>query len=180
MHSLEYREKYIKHHLAMKTILSVKRPRCTTRWILMLVLTFMFGLTGVNGTYPVDPPSPPQLLSNGDDPKESVEMYIHNSEVMIFAKSYCPYCKRTRRLFDQIMRENANLDVIVNIVDLDSMEGQDGPLIQKALFELTGQRTVPNVFVGGKHVGGNDDMHALHHSGKLLAALEEIASTREL
>jgi glutaredoxin 3 len=37
--------------------------------------------------------------------------------------------------------------------DLDTMDG--GADIQSALLELTGQKTVPNVFIHGKHLGGN-------------------------
>ena len=39
--------------------------------------------------------------------------------------------------------------------------------MQNALEELTGQRTVPNVFIGQKHIGGNSDVQALSSSGKL-------------
>jgi hypothetical protein len=40
------------------------------------------------------------------------------------------------------------------------------------LTEKTGQRTVPSVWVGGKHIGGCDDTHALHSSGKLVPMIE--------
>lgn len=38
----------------------------------------------------------------------------------------------------------------------------DGSDIQDALYEITGQRTVPNVFIAGEHIGGNSDLQALH------------------
>jgi len=44
---------------------------------------------------------------------------------------------------------------------------KDGSAIQNTLAEITGQRTVPNVWVKGKFIGGNDDIHALLRSGKL-------------
>ena len=43
----------------------------------------------------------------------------------------------------------------------------NGSDIQNNLAQMTGQRTVPSVWVKGKHVGGNDDAHALFRSGKL-------------
>ncbi|CAI0456174.1 unnamed protein product [Linum tenue] len=49
----------------------------------------------------------------------------------------------------------------------------DGAEIQAALAQLTGQRTVPNVFIGGKHIGGCDDTMALNKSGKLVPLLTE-------
>ena len=46
-------------------------------------------------------------------------------------------------------------------------EDEDGPAIQAALLEVTGQRTVPNIFVGGRHIGGNDDAQAKAAAGEL-------------
>ena len=51
-------------------------------------------------------------------------------------------------------------------------EISDGAALQAALLEYTGQRTVPNVFVNGEHLGGNDDTHRAAASGKLAALLE--------
>lgn len=48
----------------------------------------------------------------------------------------------------------------------------DGADIQGSLLELSGQRTVPNVFIKGKHVGGNDDCQGLAKSGKLAEMLK--------
>lgn len=49
----------------------------------------------------------------------------------------------------------------------------DGSALQAALHDWTGQRTVPNVFIGGKHVGGCDDTVRLHQEGKLVPMLTE-------
>ncbi|CAM9197925.1 unnamed protein product, partial [Ectocarpus fasciculatus] len=70
------------------------------------------------------------------------------NKVVIFSKSYCPFCKRTKKLFE-------NLHIEYKAFELDEMtEGAD---IQRLLLSKTGQRTVPNVFVSGQHLGGNDD-----------------------
>ena len=72
------------------------------------------------------------------------------------------HCKRTKALLEKLhleMDEGWKYDT----VNLDLMPGGDGPRIQDALLRLTGQRTVPNIFVGGTHVGGNSDLQALHH-----------------
>ena len=39
--------------------------------------------------------------------------------------------------------------------------------MQEELFKMTGQKTVPNIFINGKHVGGNSDLVALEKSGEL-------------
>ena len=38
----------------------------------------------------------------------------------------------------------------------------DGPLIQMELLKQTGQKTVPNTFIGGRHIGGNSELQELH------------------
>jgi len=54
------------------------------------------------------------------------------------------------------------------IFELDLMEGEEGALIQAYLAEKTGQRTVPNVFIGQKHIGGSDKLAELHEAGELV------------
>ena len=49
-----------------------------------------------------------------------------------------------------------------------SLNLENGPAIQDKLQELTGQRTVPNVFIHGKHIGGADNTMKLHEEGKLM------------
>ena len=56
-------------------------------------------------------------------------------------------------------------------MELDQRE--DGAAVQSALAELTGQRTVPNVFIKGKHLGGNDDTQRANSDGSLLQMLSE-------
>jgi glutaredoxin 3 len=63
------------------------------------------------------------------------------------------------------------MDVEFLVLELDQM-GNEGIEIQRALFELTNQKSVPNVFVSGKHVGGNDDTHAAARKGTLQEMLK--------
>ena len=60
---------------------------------------------------------------------------------------------------------------ILDIVDLDLLPADDGPKIQAELAELTGQRTVPNIFIGGTPVGGNSDLQTMHFQEKELTPL---------
>lgn len=57
------------------------------------------------------------------------------------------------------------------MIELDLMPGSDGTELQLALALKTGQRTVPNVFVNGDHLGGNDDTQAAFRAGELQAML---------
>ena len=83
--------------------------------------------------------------------------------MVVFSKSHCPYCMATKSLFKR-------MKVDAEVIELDKTQG--GDVIQKELYKLTGQRSVPNVFVGGKHVGGNDDTQAAAKSGKLQELLK--------
>lgn len=55
---------------------------------------------------------------------------------------------------------------------------RDGQVIQLALYDKTGQRTVPNIFVQGNHIGGNSDLQSLHEQGKLRPMLHKIANAK--
>jgi glutaredoxin 3 len=57
------------------------------------------------------------------------------------------------------------MNIPAKIIELDTMD--NGSEVQAALLEISGQRTVPNVFIKGKHLGGNDDSQAAARSGKL-------------
>jgi len=50
---------------------------------------------------------------------------------------------------------------------------ENGPQFQNALYELTGQRTVPNVFVKGQHIGGSDAVAAALANGRITEILSE-------
>ncbi|KAI9995294.1 hypothetical protein PInf_012346 [Phytophthora infestans] len=96
--------------------------------------------------------------------KETVEAKISSTPVVVYSKSYCPYCTKTKTLLTQL---GAKYDV----VELDQVAG--GSEQQDALEQITGQSTVPNVFVGGKSIGGNSDVQKLHKAGNLEPLLEQ-------
>ncbi|XP_020088342.1 glutaredoxin-like [Ananas comosus] len=89
---------------------------------------------------------------------------VASTPVVVFSKTYCPYCNQVKQLLAQL---GANFKAIE--LDVES----DGSEIQSALLAWTGQRTVPNVFIGGKHIGGCDTVTAKHNEGKLVPLLTE-------
>ena len=98
------------------------------------------------------------MAGAADDPAAFVKSTVASDKVVVFSKTTCPFCRKTKDLFD-------GLDVKYTAVELDEME--NGPAVQDALLASSGQRTVPNVFIGGVHLGGNDDTQAAAASGKL-------------
>lgn len=82
-------------------------------------------------------------------------------KVVVFSKSFCPYCMKTKEL----LKKSEFANVSVEIFELDKMP--QGPAVQSTLAEITGQRTVPSVWVNGEFVGGNDVTQGLYKSGEL-------------
>lgn len=92
------------------------------------------------------------------EPSDFVNSEIGSTNVVVFSKTYCPFCKATKSLME-------DLKIDAKIIELDEID--NGAAIQDALKDLTGQRTVPNVFIKGQHLGGNDVTQAAAKSGKL-------------
>jgi glutaredoxin 3 len=78
----------------------------------------------------------------------------------MYTTQVCPYCVRAKALLKQ--RGVEQIDEIR--VDLD-------PAQRDTMISLTGRRTVPQIFIGDKHVGGCDDLMALDQRGGLLPLL---------
>lgn len=96
--------------------------------------------------------------------KDFVTQTIAENRVVIFSKSYCPYCKRAKDLFATNFP-----DLHVKVLELDLRD--DGPDIQGYLSQLTNQRTVPSIFINQKHIGGNDNLQAMHKKDGVKALL---------
>jgi glutaredoxin 3 len=88
-------------------------------------------------------------------PKDIVEGAVAKGQVVIFSKSWCPHSKNAKTL---IAKEYSEAELTVFELD----ERDDGAALQDYLAEKTGQRTVPNVFIKQKHIGGNDNLQGLH------------------
>ncbi|EOD52910.1 putative glutaredoxin protein [Neofusicoccum parvum] len=83
--------------------------------------------------------------------KTKAQGIIDDNAVAVFSKSYCPYCRATKSLLSE-------LGAKYYAIELDQVD--DGAAIQDALEEITGQRSVPNIFIDKKHIGGNSDLQS--------------------
>ncbi|KAL4811489.1 thioredoxin-like protein [Aspergillus unguis] len=86
------------------------------------------------------------------DAKIKAQKIIDENGVVVFSKSYCPYCKASKDLLTQ-------LGAKYHTLELDQTDGGDA--LQNALQEISGQRTVPNIYISQKHIGGNSDLQGL-------------------
>jgi glutaredoxin 3 len=85
------------------------------------------------------------------------------NDVRMYTTQVCPYCQRAKMLLKQ--RGVAQIEEIR--IDLD-------PEQRDRMVELTGRRTVPQIFIGQTHVGGCDDLMALDQRGGLLPLLASV------
>ncbi|KAI9513104.1 thioredoxin-like protein [Russula earlei] len=109
-------------------------------------------------------PASGQLKGKAMAAKDLVNKTIAENRVVIFSKSHCPYCRRAKDLFATKFPDEQ-----VKVLELDLRD--DGPDVQGHLAQLTNQRSVPNIFINQKHIGGNDDLQALHQKDGVKALL---------
>lgn len=78
------------------------------------------------------------------------------NEVTIYTAAGCAYCVRAEQLLQRKGVQRLNKVR----VDLD-------PAAMDRMVQLSGRRTVPQIFIGAYHVGGSDELHAMERQGRL-------------
>ncbi|KAH9450459.1 hypothetical protein MJO29_014586 [Puccinia striiformis f. sp. tritici] len=106
--------------------------------------------------------------------KEEVDEAIRSNPILIYSKTYCPHSQRAKRMISSIPSKISNPKVI----ELDSL-GQAGVDMQSYLFELTRQRTVPNIFIHQNHIGGADDLSHLNDAGVLRSLVTTVPAAKK-
>ena len=84
------------------------------------------------------------------------------SKVVIYTTGVCPFCIMAKQLFDDI-------GVIYKEIRVDQHTE-----IRVEMIQRSGRRTVPQVFIGDRHIGGCDDAQSALQSGELKIWLEEV------
>ena len=78
-----------------------------------------------------------------------------NAKVVVYSKAQCPYCKMAKELL-----QSRNIAFEEIRVDLDNSKLEE-------MLRLSNKRTVPQIFINDKSIGGYDDLAALVKAGKL-------------
>jgi glutaredoxin 3 len=73
----------------------------------------------------------------------------------MYMTGWCPYCQRAKQLL-------TGKNVAFKEIDVD-----DDARLREEMTERSGRRTVPQIFIGDRHVGGFDDLYALDVTGEL-------------
>ncbi len=86
------------------------------------------------------------------------------NNIDIYTKTYCPFCKRAKALLD------------AKGVSYRELEVSTDQALQQQMRERSGRRTVPQVFINNRHIGGSDDLIEANNSGLLDELLGQQAS----
>jgi glutaredoxin 3 len=81
--------------------------------------------------------------------------------VKMYLTSWCPYCNRAKALLQQR-----------GVTEIEEIDLDEQPQERPGMVKLTGRTSVPQIFIGGKHVGGCDDLMALDRQGGLMPLLQ--------
>jgi glutaredoxin 3 len=82
-------------------------------------------------------------------------MSTQKDRIVMYASPFCGYCSAAKRLLAEKGVEYTEIDVVAE------------PERRIEMMERSGRRTVPQIFIGAKHVGGYDDLKALDVNGEL-------------
>ena len=82
--------------------------------------------------------------------------------VKMYTSHVCPYCNMAK----QLLKQKGVSEIEEILIDRDAAT-------KAAMIELTGRRTVPQIFIGDTHVGGFDDLRALNQQGRLDSLLND-------
>ncbi|KAL8997234.1 MAG: hypothetical protein Q9169_003427 [Polycauliona sp. 2 TL-2023] len=119
---------------------------------------------------------PPKESKAETEEEHAIEVELNailkKGPIIIFSKSYCPYSMKAK----SILLEKYTIVPTPYVVELD--EHRLGPGLQAALEKSTGRRTVPNVLINGKSIGGGDDVQKLDLDGDLVGKVKGMGGKR--
>ena len=84
-----------------------------------------------------------------------------SAKVLMYCTAACPFCQAAERLL-------ADKGVAIDKIRVDLEPARRGEMMQRS-----GRRTVPQIWIGERHIGGCDDLYALERAGKLDPLLKE-------
>jgi len=87
--------------------------------------------------------------------EDQSELEMTQSAITVYVSDWCPYCQRAKQLLTQkgLVFTEINVENAANI--------------REEMTARSGRRTVPQIFIGDRHIGGCDDLFALDRSGEL-------------
>jgi glutaredoxin 3 len=86
--------------------------------------------------------------------------------IVMYTSPFCGYCSAAKRLLDKKGAQFVEIDVLL-----------DGER-KREMIQKSGRRTVPQIFIGDRHIGGFDDLSALDARGELDPLLQSAPHTQ--
>ena len=83
------------------------------------------------------------------------------AKIVMYTTAYCPYCMNAERLL-------ANRGV----TDIEKIRVDLQPELRLEMMQKTGRRTVPQIYIDERHIGGFDELRALDVAGELMPLLQ--------
>ncbi|KAK6019789.1 Glutaredoxin [Ostertagia ostertagi] len=96
-------------------------------------------------------------------PDEIIDAYISSKPVVVFSKTWCPFCRKAKAALATLRLRKEQFEYI----ELDERPDLPMDAIQDEFQKRYGSRSVPKVFIGGQFIGGGDDTARLLHTGEL-------------
>lgn len=87
-----------------------------------------------------------------------IDFYIDPNKICVFSNTNCSFCSKAKYLLNDFSQS-------YKVIELDTTP--NGPFIASELLRRTNQRTVPNIFLYGRHIGGYSELKTLYDSGDL-------------
>jgi glutaredoxin 3 len=89
---------------------------------------------------------------------------MNQPKVVMYGADWCGYCQRARALLERkgVVYEDIDVDVV--------------PDARAQMQQRAGRSSIPQIFIGGQHIGGSDELHALDADGRLDALLKPTES----
>ncbi|MDH4109828.1 MAG: cysteine synthase A [Gammaproteobacteria bacterium] len=118
---------------------------------------------------PIRRPEPAPAATLDEEAENFVTNVVRDHAVVMFALEWCEFCWAVRKLF-------AKLGIPYQSVDIDSVAFQEGDIgvkIRDVLKDRTGAPTIPQIFIGGAHVGGCMDLFDAMRDGRMHRLLDD-------
>jgi glutaredoxin 3 len=94
---------------------------------------------------------------------------MSESRILVYTTPFCGYCAAAKRLLSAKGAEFTEIDVMM-----------DSARRQEMVVRSAGRRTVPQIFIDDRHIGGFDELHALDQAGELDPLLEALAEVPQI
>jgi glutaredoxin 3 len=78
------------------------------------------------------------------------------ANIVMYTTAYCPYCNNAERLL-----------LNKGVTEINKIRIDEQPELRAEMMEKTGRRTVPQIYIDDRHIGGFDDLRALDLAGEL-------------